>query len=228
MECLYLPDLKESSYNLVLPEDESKHIRSLRLRHLDRIMITNGKGLVANATLDLSEHKHAKANIDELMKNEGEIERDVTLALGILSNKDRFEFALEKSIELGVKSFIPLITQRCQKTTVKTERLNSKAIAALKQCKRAFLPTIEQPITLTEYINTLDNDVQIVQANQFGENVSNFHFDKKVVMVIGPEGGLSPEEFTFLIDSGASKVNFGNRRLRAETAAIVGTAFACK
>ncbi len=228
MECLYLPELQESSFTLVLPEDESKHIRSLRLRHLDNIMITNGKGLVANATLDLSVHKHAKANIEEIIRDAGEIERYVTLALGVLANKDRFEFALEKAVELGVSKFVPLITQRCQKKTVKLDRLHAKAVAALKQCKRAVLPTIEHPMTLSDYIETLDSDIQIIQANQYGENVNDFEFGQNIAMIIGPEGGLSPDEFTLLINSGARKVNLGNRRLRAETAAIVGTAFACQ
>lgn len=228
MECLYLPKFDISDSQLYLPEEESKHIKVLRLKQDDEIMITNGTGLLVTARIDISSKIQTLAKIIHKHENYGEIQRNVTLALGILKNRERFEFAIEKATELGIKRFIPLITNRCQKASIKKERLVAKAIASIKQSKRAYLPIIEDAITLEDYLRSLDEKQQIVQGNQHGVAVTEFDFGESVSVMIGPEGGFANNEFELLQKYNAQKVNYGNRRLRAETAAIVGIAFACQ
>jgi 16S rRNA (uracil1498-N3)-methyltransferase len=228
MECLYLPDLIKGNNTIQLPKDECQHLKALRLRTGDSIMLTNGIGLGADGIIEINGTKQAQVRINHFFEEMGEIERNVTLALGILSNRERFEFALEKAIELGVKTFVPLITKHCQKNIVKHERMQAKAIAAIKQCKRARLPEIAEPISLVSFLESIPSDTQLVHATQFGNPAREFQFHSNVIMFVGPEGGFAPEEEELLTKKNASPINFGNRRLRAETAAMIGTAFACE
>lgn len=228
MECLYLPELTKNNSAISLPKEECHHLKVLRLHNGDDVMLTNGIGLGADGIIEIDGLNHALVRINAFFEEMGEIERNVTLAMGILSNRERFEFALEKAIELGVKTFVPLITKHCQKKLVKHERMQAKAIAAIKQCKRARLPEITEPISLVKFLKTIPEHSQLVHANQFGSPARNFQFQENVVMFVGPEGGFSPDEEDLLTQKNATQINFGNRRLRAETAAMIGTAFACE
>jgi 16S rRNA (uracil1498-N3)-methyltransferase len=210
-----------------LPDDECKHVKALRLREGESIFLSSGKGLAAEGRITFPGKKGVSVSITEFHDNPGEIERDVTLALGILSNKDRFEFALEKSVELGIKNFIPLITERCQKKTVKYERLQAKAIAALKQCKRGCLPEIKEAQNISDVLSSATSGTQFVLANEYGDNPRDFIFREKLILFVGPEGGFSEEERKLIENMNADKLALGNRRLRAETAALAGVSFAC-
>lgn len=227
MECLYCPNLTENQSKLILPEEETKHVKALRLKEGEKIFLTNGKGTGAEGIIFFPGKKAASVHIEKQIQNPGEISRNVTLALGILTNKDRFEFALEKAVELGVKRFVPLLTERCQKKKVNPERLQAKAIAAMKQCRRGVLPEILRPFSPKDIDKLTEENTQVVLANEYGKPVGKFGFSDDVLLLIGPEGGFTPTERDIFERMGAEKISLGNRRLRAETAAISGISFAC-
>lgn len=228
LECLYAPELTENSEIILLKGDEARHLKVLRKREGERLAITSGSGIFAEAKLLKIERDSAELRIVQTFKNLGEPLLKISLALGILENKDRYEFALEKCTELGISEFIPLQSDFAQRKIINRDRLETKAIAAIKQCKRSVLPQIHEPKTVEELLKTAEHDV-IIFADMEGESFKNAFKNieqnsfKSVLIVAGPEGGFSQKEMAMLRnDNRCVKLLLGERRLRAETAAIVG------
>ncbi|MPN46579.1 hypothetical protein SDC9_194170 [bioreactor metagenome] len=102
------------------------------------------------------------------------------------------------------------------------ERLIAKAISAIKQCKRSRLPKIHLPQTIDSLISNIDtlNYQNIFLADENGVKPQiNIHNSKNSIIFVGAEGGFSERELN-LFPTKTIKWNLGNRRLRAETAAI--------
>jgi len=222
MECLYLPELSENQNDINLIGDELKHLFVLRLRVGEKIIITNGKGLSAISSLKSISKNIAILSPQEYFINSGELAYPLGLAIGILDNRERFEFTLEKSIELGISDFYPLITDFTQKKTIQKTRLEAKAISALKQSHRSNLTTIHPPISLQKLFSEQNKFDTIILADYNGVKPELTKLFKSSLVLIGPEGGFSYNEIEFIKNQKSAKsINIANRRLRAETAAIL-------
>lgn len=224
MECIYLPELSLNETFIKIPDSEFRHIRALRLKKNDNIMITNGKGIICLASINKLIKNECVIEIKTIIEeNNCELNRKISLAIGILQDRDRFEFALEKAVELGISEFIPLITDFTQKNKINLERLQSKAIAAIKQCKRSVLPRIHQPVKLDEDLKFNYDCIILADIGGFKPKLEENY--KSILYVVGPEGGFSDRELAIFLKKNTIRWNLGNRRLRAETAAIVGLSY---
>ena len=123
-------------------------------------------------------------------------------------------------MELGVSLFIPLLTDYSHKKAPNATRLQAKAIAAMKQCKRSRLPDIFEPINLQDIIKF--EFEKIILADEQGIKPILPQESKSILLLVGPEGGFSTKEIKFLSKLNIEKWRFANRRLRSETAAIFG------
>ncbi|MBI5324647.1 MAG: 16S rRNA (uracil(1498)-N(3))-methyltransferase [Ignavibacteriae bacterium] len=221
MNCIYLPELSKSLNGFPITTEELKHIKALRIGTFEKLLATNGKGLSAIGKISI-DSKKPLFNPEEFFENTGENNFKSGLALGILDNKDRFEFALEKAVELGINDFFPLISEFTQRKTVNIDRLKSKAISSMKQCCRSFLPLIHEPVTIEELNNQSISYERVVLADINGKKFESFEQEISTLVIVGPEGGFSNNEIEKIDnDKRLIKLNLGNRRLRAETAAIV-------
>ncbi len=225
MECIYLPELSETSTSIVIPMEEAKHIVALRLKPRERLLATNGLGLMALVEPLQKDKMHFTAIVNSFFPNQGENNRNVSLAIGLLDDRARFEFALEKSIELGINEFIPVKSQFCQKVKYKHERILAKAVASMKQCKRSLLPKLYEPLNFSDLINIFPNYDTIILADENGTLPNLQNSASKILVLIGPEGGFSPKEIEEIKLHQVSLWNLGIRRLRAETAAIAALSF---
>ncbi|HYF02525.1 MAG TPA: RsmE family RNA methyltransferase [Patescibacteria group bacterium] len=228
LECLYTPELTENSETILLKGDEARHLKVLRKHVGDRLALTSGTGFFAEVELLQISRDSAELKIHSILKDFGEPVLKIGLALGILENKDRLEFALEKCIELGISEFIPLRSDFAQRKIVNRERLETKAIATIKQCKRSVLPQIHEPQTVEELLKSEYYEM-IIFADMEGESIKNAFKNaeknsfKNILVVAGPEGGFSSKELQLLrSDKRCIMLLLGERRLRAETAAILG------
>lgn len=223
MECLYVPELEEELQALKLQGAEFQHLKALRLHPGDSILLSNGKGLCATAQVEHLAKDHAALNIEQLLPMMGESRQHRILALGILDNRERMEFALEKAVELGVSEIYPLLCRFSQRRVLQTSRLEAKAIAALKQCKRSVLPKLHPPMTVEQCCQTIEVE-HIILCDAEGNQPAPL--SGSVCLMIGPEGGFSPEEQGRILQcsqegKSVQKWTLAHRRLRAETAAIV-------
>ena len=222
MECLYYPELNEQTKFADIIGAEAKHLKALRLRDNDKIMITNGTGLCAVSTVQRISKEEYRLSVKEYLSGHGEMPRKVGLAMGLLDSRDRFEIALEKAVELGVSDFYPLISDYVQGKKYNKSRTELKVIAATKQCKRARLMNVYDLVSIVDFAEMTKDYDQIILADENGQEPSQTVLKKSVLLLIGPEGGFSEDEIkTFKKDSRTESWNLGNRRLRAETAAVV-------
>lgn len=221
MDCIF-NNFYENDQRIVVENDSFYHLSALRIRIGEEILITNGDGLMAKCSLISINKKSAELEIIEINENIGESPRRIGLAIGILDNRDRLEFAFEKSIELGITDFYPLNARYSSNKKYDTKRLNTKAIAAICQSKRSKLPIINETITFDEYIRKIANEYDyLFLADIEGSDLELIPSEKSCCILVGPEGGFSEEEIQIIKALENSKlVKLGDRRLRAETAAI--------
>lgn len=220
MESIYFPDLLENDLHIVITGDEAKHLKALHIKINEQILITNGNGLTANASVESIDHSSFKFNVNNYFHNLNEPNFPVALALGILNDRNRFEFALEKAIELGITDFYPLLTKYVQKDKINEKRLLAKSIASMKQCKRSVIAKLHQPIDIENLLKFTEFNT-IILTNEDGEFPKNKQINKSVLVLVGPEGGFSENEIEFIKNDDRTLVwKLGNRRLRAETASI--------
>jgi 16S rRNA U1498 N3-methylase RsmE len=148
MECIYVSDFKLGLENFQLEHSYIRHLKALRLTIGQKIMFTNGNGVSGICILNEISKNFYKFITEKYLHDFGELPVKFGLAIGLLSDRNRFEFALEKAVELGVTDFYPLLTKYSEKKSINKERLQSKAISALEQCKRSKLINIHEPIEL--------------------------------------------------------------------------------
>lgn len=142
----------------------------------------------------------------------------LTLAMSVLDSRDRFEFALEKATELGITRFVPLLAKRSQHHRVHADRLVAKAVAAITQCGVAWLPEIAPAVGVEDLPRA---NVVIVGDDTGDIPAALHHGTESILVVVGPEGDLTPEEKSYLHNTlQAHRWAIGQNRLRAETAAI--------
>ena len=149
-----------------------------------------------------------------------------------LPKSDKLELIIQKAVELGVKEIIPVQMERCvakiegNKLKAKTERYQAIAESAAKQCKRAFIPNVLQPVSLkTALEKAKDLDLFLVPyENEQGikstiNALAKIKKGFKVGVLIGPEGGFSDNEIALAKTVGQA-ISLGKRILRTETASI--------
>lgn len=166
--------------------------------------------------------------INEIEEN-NELDIDITIAIGMVKEQ-KFDLILQKLTELGVKEIIPLIMERSivkldnSKINKKLERWNLICKEASEQSKRNIVPKVIAPMTIKELVK-LDYDKKLICSVKQRENFINSYLQHKekcvrIIVVIGPEGGVSNNEEQFLNENGFVSISLGSRVLRVETAAI--------
>jgi len=223
MECLYAPDLTVDSKEIQLTPDESKHAKVLRLQDGDALLLSSGMGILGKGHLQYISKDVIQVSIQECREMAHELPFSFGIMFPILSSRERMEFAIEKLTELGIQDIYPFRSARSQVHSIDIERLQSKALSAMKQCKRSILPRIS-PISNVLDIETIaQNYATMILGDIQGFTAIPDSLEKRTSMLlcIGPEGGFSDEELTILRSFKQTiPIRLGNTRLRAETAGI--------
>jgi 16S rRNA (uracil1498-N3)-methyltransferase len=218
---LYSDDLDRDSRRLGLDGDEHHHLsRVLRASAGDRVFLTNGRGVIAACTVDAVEQRRTRVRVDRVVEDRAD-EPPVTLALAVLK-KDAFEDAVRQCTELGVTHFLPFVAAKSHFETYTPhylERLRRIALSAMKQSFRSFLPAVVEAITFDALLNELSASPSVIVGEAGAPAVSLRPRPRPITIVVGPEGGLSPEERGRLESQGCELVSVSAYRLRSETAA---------
>lgn len=206
-------------------------IRVLRLRPGAPLMVFNGAGSEFHATLKSVQRHEAIAQVDGFVDREAESSLEVILAQGI-SKGERMDYTLQKAVELGADAIVPLFTERSV-VNLSGERLGRRlqhwqgvVIGACEQSGRNRLPVVREPSILPTWLQgdhkTGLNLVLDPSAEQGLTGLAPH--DRLVTLLIGPEGGLSPEEVALATAAGFIRVKLGPRVMRTETAGIAALA----
>jgi 16S rRNA (uracil1498-N3)-methyltransferase len=213
---------------LRLSLEESRHLtRVCRLGAGDRVEVFDGRGSAWSVRV-----AGVLADGVELAIEEGPLlvhptPCSLTLATAV-PKADRFDWLIEKATELGVDRLIPLVTERSvvDPRDTKLVRLRRSIIEASKQCRRARLMTLDEPMAWTELIGSFPDSLRFL-ADPDGNPPRRWPSIPRgasVVLAVGPEGGLTPPEIEHAARSGWLALCFSVNTLRIETAGLAGCA----
>lgn len=208
-----------------LDQEELAHLRSLRLREGDLFFITNGKGLLAEARLELFTPKKHQVSILRLQQ-QTRLGSHTHLAVAPLKNTDRLAWLIEKAVELGIQEFSVVQSTHCERAHISQERLLRKAIAALKQSLTCFLPKMNTNYSFEEFVSQRPAEVCLIPHIKKGEAKAPLIYQNSLsstsnCIFVGPEGGFSDKEIALAESQNWLCVSLGEQRLRTETAALV-------
>ncbi len=149
--------------------------------------------------------------------------KKIYLFWSVLKN-DKNDWVLQKACEIGVHKFIPIISERSEKTDINLERATKIITEASEQCGRSDIPSIREPISLPEALSEYANEMQLVICEQEGELKTDFEHLDSIGLLVGPEGGWSDSEKQLFKENNLPHIAISNFTLRAETASVVGVA----
>lgn len=223
MQLFYAPDISADHYSL--SEEESAHCsKVLRSKVGDILTLTDGKGGRFEGRIVSIDRK---STVVEIVNREI-VERefpDLIVACAPTKNIDRFEWFVEKSVEVGCKGIVPLLCDHSERRVIKEERLKKIAVSAMKQSLKFTLTEVEPMCGFDDFITRDFGDA--IKAIAHCDPSEDKRLLKDVVekgrpcvVLIGPEGDFSDEEVAKAKKAGFKSVSLGESRLRTETAAL--------
>jgi len=234
MHRFYFEEMLRENDRVLLDEAESRHaISVLRLKKGAKIVLLDGLGGVFEAEIaDTGKQQRVTAHITGTLPD-NEARTRVTLYQG-LPKAAKFDTILQKCTELGVHAVQPVLFARCVRELAKTGdkwlvRQRRIAREAAKQCGRGQVPMVGQPKPLAELLDRIAGHGQVIIPWEEATDarlvdVLGDRQSREIALVIGPEGGIAPEEIAALTDRGAKAVTLGPRILRTETAGMAALA----
>ena len=220
-----------------LPAGAARHVQVLRLQPGDAITLFNGAAAHGQWQAQIVEmgRSHVQVRLVAHEALECEHRRPVHLLAGITAN-ERMDWLVEKATELGAASLTPLLAERSvlklkgERGEKKRDHWQAVAVAACEQCGRNQVPVIHPAVTLAQWLaahpqpphesravlSLAPGSQPLLQAVPAGAG--------PVVLLSGPEGGLSPQEEAAALAAGFAPITLGPRVLRAETAPLAALA----
>jgi 16S rRNA (uracil1498-N3)-methyltransferase len=223
MEIFYAPDISGESYSL--DEKESKHIiRVLRMGKDQEVRLIDGRGNLYNGVIVVPDQKECVIRIKSTIKNYERRPYRLHIAISPLKNPERFEWFIEKSVEIGIDEISPLICKNTEKTGIKAERINNLIISAMKQSLKATKTILNDPCSFKEFITRHYEGIRMIahcEKNLERSGIGEvYKKNMDAIVLIGPEGDFNREEIDSAIEKGYKPVHLGTSRLRTETAGI--------
>lgn len=217
---------------ITITGDDASHMRKvLRLAAGDMITLCDGNGNDYTAMIEKIGPEGITTGIMSVMKSKTEPPVEITLFQGI-PKSDKMDFIIQKSVELGVKSIVPMNTERTvvkfgsnKDIEKKLARWRRISMEAAKQCNRGVIPEVLHPVDFDNALKLLNNDGLVIFPYENEKENKLMHYlcktsTKKVSVIIGPEGGFSEKEVNSAKLAGILPVTLGPRILRTETAGI--------
>lgn len=226
MPRFYLPQNFQLEEYVELPENVSRHIQVLRMQPGSVAELFDGSGRVYSCVIHTMHRKHVGVVIQSEQYHSYESPLHTILIQSISAN-ERMDWVMQKATELGVNHIVPIVTERSNykrdaiKATKKLQRWQDIVIAACEQCNRTIIPTIDSIRNLSDGLDWLPESHRRI-ALGFEKNKLDLAQEQPegVVLFIGPEGGLSRQEYQYLGRYDFQVVSLGARVLRTETAAV--------
>ena len=236
MHRFYLPPASTRGDSLRLDGREAHHaLHVLRLQRGDLVTVLDGVGNEFLCAVETSS-RHAVTLSVSLKNFTPPLPCSITLLQAVPRGKI-IESIIQKAVELGARRIVPLLTERvvtqldAEDAAVKREKWQQVAIEAIKQCGAAWLPKIETPMTIEQYLARKEKfDLSLVGSLQKERRhpreclqafqAKHGRLPQSIGVWIGPEGDFTPEELDAIQATGALPVSLGRLVLRVETAAI--------
>lgn len=215
-----------------LPEPVARHLQVLRLQPGDPLTLFNGQGGQYQARVAAMGKKSASAEVAAFEAREAELPYRVTLAQG-LPEGSKMDWIIEKAVELGVAGIAPLAAQRSV-VRLSGERADKRQAhwqgvieAASEQCGRNRLAQLEPLAEFGRWLAQPASGQRVLLSPRATQSLAAWARaggPRDVTVMIGPEGGFTPQEEEAALAAGALAVSMGPRVLRTETAGLAALA----
>jgi 16S rRNA (uracil1498-N3)-methyltransferase len=231
MHRFFLPPASIGPNRVTFPAEVSRQLNLvLRLKPGTMVTVLDGTGIEYSVTLT---EVNSNTSLGDIIDNRAaatEPHTHLTLLLG-LTQREKFEWMLQKCTEVGVTMFVPVISSRSlvqsgREVLGKYERWQRILREAAEQSHRGVIPGLHEPMTLKEAVNLADFSEHCRLIPWEEEKSLSIRAaliqnrSEKVVLAVGPEGGFSEAEVSMAKLAGFLPVSLGPRILRMETAAI--------
>lgn len=233
MHRFFVPQLYAEE--MTIKDVDARHIsKVLRMQPGDKIQIVSDDGVTAIAEIVAIESDSVAVRCLEKLAESHEPSVKITLAQG-LAKGEKMDFIIQKAVEMGVSSIVPVAMEHSVvrlegvKAGKKVERWQKIAEAAAKQSKRDIIPQVQQVQTVKEMLanNPLQHKIIAYECEDrlgLKTALQNCGELDELLLIIGPEGGISEAELQLARENNAVPVSLGRRILRAETAGVVALA----
>ena len=212
---------------ITLDDNAFNHlIRVLRMKTGESITLFDGSNQITPAVIhEVNKKTVIVKTANSVLDNR---ESPLNIHLGqVISRGDKMEFTIQKSVELGVNTITPLLSERCG-VKLDQERLEKKVqqwqkivISACEQCGRNIIPSINPVMKLETWCANLTDSLKLNLHPKAEQGINQLpNHNKNISLLIGPEGGLSNEEISMTHQYQFTDILLGPRVLRTETAAL--------
>lgn len=226
----------EAGTELDLPAGAARHAQVLRVQPGDALVLFDGRGGEHAATVTRMGRGAVAVRVGARDAAERELACAVTLALGMPAN-ERMDTLVEKATELGAAAIVPLVCERSvlrlqgERAAKKCQHWRGVAIAAAEQCGRTRLTRIDAVTPFATWLHGLARSpgqrlwlLDPGSGKPLIDAMADVRLAPGVVVLSGPEGGLSPAERRLARDAGFEPIALGPRVLRADTAPLAALA----
>lgn len=198
-------------------------IRVLRQKIGDKVLLMDGNGTLAKATILSDVKTGVELKIDSVQFVQPS-KRQLHIAISPTKSNDRIEWFLEKATEFNVSEVTFLQTDHSERKKINLDRFKKIVLSAAKQSQSAYLPKLNELCPMKNFIKNLNCDTPKYIATLIAEEKS--HFEESMaetgnkLVLIGPEGGFSQREVNLAEEFHIKPILLGHKRLRTETAGV--------
>ncbi|WP_078390943.1 16S rRNA (uracil(1498)-N(3))-methyltransferase [Shouchella patagoniensis] len=236
MQRYFIADKQMSSKSVEITGEDAGHIaRVMRMQAGSEVICVNEQGRAVQVELSLVDKERSEGRILAEIDTTPEMAVRVTVAQG-LPKGDKLETIVQKGTELGAYAFLPFTAKRSvvkwdeKKERKKMERLQKIAKEAAEQSHRMKVPEVRAPLTVKQLAENMKNydvciicdeeEAKIGEVGRLKKAFERLEKEMTMLIVVGPEGGLSREEVNLFCESGAVACGIGPRIVRTETASL--------
>lgn len=229
MTRIFQPFIISQNSLITLDENAFNHlIRVLRMKVGEQIILFDGSNQITPAVIHTINKKNVIVKTATTITDNRESPLNIHLGQ-VISRGEKMEFTIQKSVELGITSITPLLSERCgvkldeARFDKKIQQWQKIIISACEQCGRNVIPKVNPVMKLDNWCASLTDGLKLnlhpkakLGINQLSYNNQN----SNIHLLIGPEGGLSDNEISMVNNYHFTDILLGPRILRTETAAL--------
>lgn len=223
---IYCPQPLRTGEPATLADEAANHVaRVLRLREGAPLILFNGDGGEFRASVAAVARREVRVHVESSHPRECESPLPVTLVQAI-SRGERMDYTIQKAVELGVTRIVPVLSTRSvvnldeERRGRRLEHWRKIIAGACEQCGRNRLPELLEVHALAAWLGQPQAGLALVLDHRAERGLGDFVPPSAVTLLIGPEGGLAPEEVAAARNAGYDGLRLGPRILRTETAAV--------
>jgi len=206
-------------------KEESRHlIKVLRKKQGDTVYITDGKGHFFTTSILIANEKKCSVSVESVVFKKKKRSFYLHIAIAPTKLNDRYEWFLEKAVEIGVDEITPIICKNSERKVIKTDRMKKIIQSAVKQSLQFHVPVFNNPISFQDFLNKKHIAQNFIahcedeDNKQYLQNIAKPNGD--ILVLVGPEGDFTSTEINKAINLKFTPVTLGNNRLRTETAGV--------